>query len=237
MARVVGNLTGVVDGESLYQKFCVPPPPQNFTDQQPPIPPFTGLNTTVQIPFYPKPQVAASDASISAYYLPSHSDVGVIAMPGFNPMIPSEFQAVMQTMLAEMQRDGKDKLIVDLSVNGGGSILQGFDAFRQLFPTTQDQSMARYRIHDGLMEAAQAVRAILPENFDPNTASFAQLNLYETHYNFKLDRSLAGTHFFSLPDKFTGLSIGQANYSNLFQWDVSCFIEILDCLHIVLTNK
>jgi C-terminal processing protease CtpA/Prc len=55
-------------------------------------------------------------------------------------------QAVIQTMIAEMRRDGKTKLIVDLQGNGGGVILNGFDAFRQLFPQTQDVMFARQRM-------------------------------------------------------------------------------------------
>lgn len=58
----------------------------------------------------------------AGYYLngTANKDVGVLSFNSFEPNTPAEFQAVVQTMLAEMKRDGKTKLIIDLQGNGGG---------------------------------------------------------------------------------------------------------------------
>ncbi|KUJ19611.1 uncharacterized protein LY89DRAFT_780523 [Mollisia scopiformis] len=149
MARVPGNFSGVTDGESAFQKFCTNPTAvQVAAPAPPPFEPGDPVNNTARLKGYPIAQVSSSDGQISGYYLTSagHNDVGVISMNSFEPNTPAEFQAVIQTMLAEMKRDGKTKLVVDLKGNGGGIIINGYDAYRQLFPQTQDVLFARQRI-------------------------------------------------------------------------------------------
>lgn len=231
VARVIGNLTGITDGESLYQKFCKGPTvaPINFLSPSSinltTSPPFTGLPSpsNITVVGYPKPQVVSSDLLVSGYYLnkTEYKDVGVLAIQSFNPGSPQEFQAVVQTMLAEMKRDGKNKLIIDLSINGGGSVLQGFDTFRQLFPTIQDQVMGRFRKQPGLIEMVQSTSDLLPSPLDVNTATYEQLILKTSHYNYLFDQSLGNSHFKSISDKFDGPTFNGDNYSNIFQFDVS----------------
>lgn len=44
------------------------------------------------------------------------------------------FQVVNTAFLNAAKAAGKTKLIVDVQGNGGGTILQGYDLFKQLFP-------------------------------------------------------------------------------------------------------
>jgi hypothetical protein len=52
---------------------------------------------------------------------------------------------VISKFLAASKAAGKTKLIIDLQGNGGGSIPNGFDAFKQLFPTIQPFGATRFR--------------------------------------------------------------------------------------------
>ena len=129
LGNVIGDFTGVTDGESFYAKFCNPI--QTPTDTtSPPAP-----SATV-VPGYPSPVVVSSDFYASGYFLNSteNADVAVLALLTFDPNIPREFQAVIQKFLAAAKAAGKTKLIIDTAANGGGIILNGYDAFRQLFP-------------------------------------------------------------------------------------------------------
>lgn len=182
-ARVLGNFTGVVDGESAFQKFCTNQPTVS-TGTSAPVPVFTpgsAVNRTARVKGFPVPQVISSDLSVAGYYLKSagNTDVGVISLPSFEPNTPAEMQAVIQTMLAEMKRDGKTKLIVDLQGNGGGIILNGYDAFRQLFPQTQEIVMARQRVQPGLTALATESSA-RTANFSATTSDIDTLSLVST---------------------------------------------------------
>ena len=131
VSGVIGDFTGVTDGDSFYQKFCNPnPPPSNTTTTPTPTP-----SATI-VPGYPPPVVISHDYIVSGYYLNSteNSDVAVLSMITFEPKIPREFQSVVQNFLADAKAAGKTKLVIDVSANGGGIILQGYDTFRQLFP-------------------------------------------------------------------------------------------------------
>lgn len=136
MARVIGNFSGVIDGESFYQKFCTgpaPTAPSNSTPTVPTLPP----TATTTAHGYPTPVVISSDQQVSGYFLdddPAYEDVAVLSMVSFEPNFPVEFQSVIQTLISDAKAAGKTKLVIDLSSNGGGIILTGYDAFRQLFP-------------------------------------------------------------------------------------------------------
>lgn len=97
-------------------------------------------------PGYPTPIEITDDAVVSGYYLngTGYSDVAVISLLAFESESFSEFQAVAQKFFADAVRDGKTKLVVDLSANGGGYILQGYDLFRQLFPNIVQDGYTRW---------------------------------------------------------------------------------------------
>jgi hypothetical protein len=203
-ARISGNFTGVVDGESAFQKFCtIPVTAQVASVSQPSFKPGNAVNRTAQVKGYPKPQVISSDLTAAGYYLKSaaNSDVGVLSLNSFAPDIPAELQAVVQTMLAEMKRDGKTKLIIYLQGNGGGIIVNGYDAFRQFFPQTQEIVFARQRAQPGFNALAQE-SSDQTSNFSATTSDFDTLNLAENHFNFRFDLNQARKPFTSFPDKF-----------------------------------
>ena len=128
---VIGDFTGVTDGDSFYEKFCNPnPPPSNTTTPAAPAPSGTGPVG------YPSPIVVSNDNIASGYFLNSteNSDVAVLSLLTFDPTVPADFQRTIQDLISAAKAAGKTKLVIDLSANGGGIILNGYDAFRQLFP-------------------------------------------------------------------------------------------------------
>lgn len=235
-ARITGNFTGVTNGESAFQKFCNPPPVVAAPVQAAPAPqPFNSssvLNNRVNLKGFPKPQVAASDGSASGYYLKSqaNSDVGVLFLPSFEPGTPAEYQAVIQTMLAEMKRDGKTKLIVDMQGNGGGVILNGFDTFRQLFPQIQDKMNARQRI-GSIYQTLQEVTNQKFANFSiasapsKTDADLTLIDQSQSHWNVNFDLDQARNKFTTVPSKFGPTTVNGDTMTNLQQWDwVSIFL-------------
>ena len=140
-AEVVGNFEGVVDGKTLYERFCTGPhlqavqfdeerdPQDPQAPEPPPLPP-AAKNPAHG---YPMPQVISSDYQVSGYFLngTGYEDVAVLSILSFSPGSPAEFQSVIQKLITDAKAAGKTKLVIDLSSNGGGNILTGYDAFRQ----------------------------------------------------------------------------------------------------------
>lgn len=142
-------------------------------------------------------------------------------MNGFAPNIPAEFQAVMQTMLAEMKRDGKTKLVVDLQGNGGGVIINGFDSFRQLFPATQDRVLARQRIGPTYSILSRVVSDQLGNSTVQGTLDPTRVNLIQSPFNVNFDLSQNRSAFKSFAEKFGPFPVNGDQFSGLQQnnWD------------------
>ena len=123
--------------------------------------------------------VISSDHVVSGYFLdsPGYTDVAVLSMLTFEPELPAEFQYVVQTFIADAKAAGKTKMIIDVSANGGGYILQGYDTFRQFFPQIEQAGYTRYRYTEALQLMADQYAIAIPANYSPATATDEQIQL------------------------------------------------------------
>jgi hypothetical protein len=100
---------------------------------------------------------------VSGYYIndTNYNDVAVLVLPGFSPVVidpDSEVspavlgfvaaQKVLRDFFADAVKEKRQKLVIDLRGNGGGTIDLGFELFKQLFPTVEPYGAARYRAHE-----------------------------------------------------------------------------------------
>ncbi|KAJ8071606.1 hypothetical protein OCU04_001929 [Sclerotinia nivalis] len=217
-ANVKGDFTGVTDGKSFYQKFCVPTTTKS-------------VEATVAAPAaaivtatgYPTPVVITNDTIVGGYYLsdPGFEDVAVLTLLAFESESIAEFQAVSQTFLAGAVRDGKTKLIVDLQANSGGYILQGYDQFRQLFPDIVQDGNSRMRETDTFLTIAKIFSEDIPADYDPNTASSDLIEKYETWFNYRFDYNTTNQPFLTFEDKFAPHVYKDDNYTNLMRWNLN----------------
>jgi hypothetical protein len=101
-----------------------------------PIPPPLPITAIIPAHGYPSPPVITADQQISSYFLdgPAYSDVAVLSTLSFAPNFLVGFQSVIEMLISDAKAAGKTKMIIDLSSNGGGDILLGYDAFHQFFP-------------------------------------------------------------------------------------------------------
>ena len=217
LGGVLGDFTGVTDGESFYAKFCNPnPPPSNVTAAPTPTP------TATIVPGYPPPVVISPDAIVSGYYLNSteNSDVAVLSMITFEPAIPRNFQIAVQKFIADAKAAGKKKLVIDVSANGGGYILVGYDTFRQLFPQIVQDGYTRFRNIEAIQLIADQYAVAIPANYSPATASADMINMYESFANYRYDYNLTDQPFESVPAKFGPVQYNGDNFTNIIRWDL-----------------
>lgn len=187
-----------------------------------------GYNEQSSIPIphdpidYPAAVVASRDNSISGYYLQDElADVAVLSVLSFQPSSVAEFQAVAQTFLADAVRDGKKKLVVDLSANNGGYVLSGYDLYRQIFPQTEQVGYTRYRENELLLSYANISKKLVPTNFDPDTASTTQILAHELSWDYLYDLNTTGQHFPSFEAKFGPRPYKGSNFTALQSWDLN----------------
>ncbi|KHN96542.1 pyridine nucleotide-disulfide oxidoreductase family protein [Metarhizium album ARSEF 1941] len=215
-AAVVGDMTGVMDGPSMYKKFCTPLPLKPNMASVSAI-----ANATV--PGYPKPVIASSDGVVSGYYLSGAGldDVAVLYLMSFEPKSPAEFQAVVSDFLREAKAAGKTKLIVDLQNNGGGYILLGYDFFRQLFPSVVQDGNSRWKQSKSFAALARYISDAV-QGVNPATEANSDLiEMYETWWNYRYDLDVENKNFATFADKFQPHVRKDTDYTNLMRWNLS----------------
>ena len=125
-------------------------------------------NQLSTLPGYPSP-VAGSvspGAYVSGYFLQDVNDTAVLVMPTFSPGSYSNqlgFQAAVRNFLQACQTHNKERLIIDIRQNVGGSVNLVYDAFGQLFPNQKPYSGTRIRTFDAANIVGE-VLSNLPSN-------------------------------------------------------------------------
>ncbi|QPH04751.1 hypothetical protein C2857_002008 [Epichloe festucae Fl1] len=218
LAEVVGNMTDVVDGPTMYKKFCSPVP-MNATTAAVPNP--AAANSSLI--GYPKPVIATQDGTITGYYLSGEglNHVAVIALTSFAPKSFAEFQAVTSDFLREASAAGKKKLVIDFQNNPGGYILLGYDFFRQLFPKTVQDGNSRWKQSKSFASLARVVSDAV-KNVNPATETDHDLlQAYMSVGNYRYDLNLTDENFATFADKFAPRVYKNTEYTALMRWNVS----------------
>lgn len=232
-ADVVGNFNGVVDGPSMYQKYCTGPHQayvaynNTMVIQAPTPPPLPPTGKTA--PYgYPPPQIVSSDLQISGYFLndSAYSDVAVLSMLSFEPNFPVEFQSTIQTLISDAKAAGKTKIIVDLSGNGGGNLLTGYDAFRLFFPNITQDGFSRLRQHDAVKIMSKEISKYAA-NFTTASNNAEDYFTYESVLNYRFDLNFTNNNFSTYDDKFTTTTkFNGDEFTPLLRWNMEDPVSI-----------
>jgi hypothetical protein len=223
---VPGNFSGVVDGDSFYQTFCTGPHlvplPATLTY---PVQPTPTLPPTATVPAfgYPTPVIISGDDQVSGYFLDddsNYADVAVLSMLSFEPEFPMEFQSVVQTFILDAKAYSKTKLAIDLSGNGGGVILIGYDTFCQLFPSIIQDGFTRFREHEAFNILSEQISAY-SAGFDAATADPEQILAYESVTDHHYDLNETDGNFLIYADKFAPQVWNGDNFTNIIRWNLS----------------
>ena len=110
---------------------------------------------------FPNSVSKASDDSISGYFLdqPDGKDVAVLYIPIFQPA-SDEFSDVATDFVQKAKAAGREKLVIDLSTNYGGTIDYGLDLFKLFFPNKEMYTATRFRAHEAMDLVGQALAQV-----------------------------------------------------------------------------
>ncbi|KAI8199803.1 Peptidase S41 family protein ustP [Colletotrichum sp. SAR 10_76] len=180
------NFTDIKNGEDYYNKFCNPvmvstnvlSEASNIRTQSRAKSPMALSPSVAPIDGYPVPEVRDKGINATAGYFlngTGYDDVAVLAVSSFAPpetvdsfAYLNDFQQTVEKFLAASQKAGKKKLVIDVTANGGGFILAGFDLFAQLFPTVSRFQANNLRLPSSVNTLARLAAAI-PADFKPKT--------------------------------------------------------------------
>lgn len=203
-ARVRYNFRGINSGEDLAKEWF------NYgsaasaqaTSEEADDVSTTAFGATA--PGYPDPVSIGPLNLINGYYIngEGYEDTAVLSVPNFvgTGVAQVAFQKLSQEFLPKALADGKTKLILDLQANGGGTILQGYDLFKQLFPDLDPYGANRYRAIEAtdLIGQSYSGRASLAPRGSNSSLSSAQSSYFDYHTDMTVD----GEPFKSWAEKF-----------------------------------
>jgi hypothetical protein len=230
-ARVLVDFAGITSGEDVYKKYFTPPDSTFNLVEGPKVKPTetasVASTAATPAPGYPSPIFREAHNLIGGYFLddPAYADVAVLSVPSFVGEDDAEisFQQTGQNFIAAAKAAGKTKLIVDVSANAGGTILQGYDLFKQLFPTTDPYAAAdRLRAHQAVEligEVFSNVSGRYPRNMDQDPTI---IDTESAPLDYKSDINvLTGTHFNSWKEKYGPMPIHDDFFTHTWRWDLS----------------
>jgi hypothetical protein len=144
------DFSGVVGGGSFYQSFCnvtAKAMAQETSSSAPaPQPSSTGAQDPNSLrPQYPSAIAISNDASLAGYFLEDEPSVAVLSVTGMSETEQPSVQQSLAKFLDQCRQKNKTHLIVDVSQNGGGTVLVAYDILKQLFPTIEPYLGAQFR--------------------------------------------------------------------------------------------
>lgn len=175
--------------------------------------------TAAASPGYPDPVVPGPVGLINGFYInaPGYEDVAVLQVPSFvgSGAGGPAFQKTTQTFLPKALADGKTKLIIDLQANSGGTILQGYDMFKQLFPSLEPYGGSRFRYTEAADLIGMGLNAFLSGSPRPSP-NYTVQTLQESYFDYRMDMTADGKPFQSWGQKAGPVTVNGGTLTNAF---------------------
>ncbi|KAJ4369800.1 hypothetical protein N0V83_005564 [Neocucurbitaria cava] len=176
-------------------------------------------------PGYPAPVVAGPQNLINGFYVdaPGYEDVAVLQVPNFVGSTAAEvpFQRLTRDFIPKALADGKTKLIIDLQANGGGTILQGYDMFKQLFPELDPYGANRYRATEAADLIGQSYSAYASQFERVSSVNSTVLQAQASYFDYHNDMTVDEKPFSSWEEKFGPQEANGDKYTTLNRWNLS----------------
>lgn len=223
-AVLTQNFTGIKSGEDVYYKFVNLP-------EYVPAPNEPTSMTPVPAPGYPPPVVKEYNNYIGGYFVdePGYEDIAVLSMPSFvgDGPAPGSFQAVGLDFLYKSKQAGKTKLIIDVSINGGGTVHEGYNLFAELFPHLVPYGATRFRAHEAYNIMGNFISNVSGPVYPPDdTGRYEIDNFLGTPFDYRADVNESYAPFTSWQEKFGPRQFEGDEFTPILRWNLSDFYGI-----------
>ncbi|RKK17114.1 hypothetical protein BFJ67_g17839, partial [Fusarium oxysporum f. sp. cepae] len=234
----IANFTNIGSGEDVHKAFEIPPTVTTETTSIASTTPSASASATTsseegkqpteevmeRIPGYPYPVVKNSKNNIAGYFLndTGFEDTVVLSVLSFLPanFDPSsggdlnttefvlEAEQVVVELFKKAKEDNRDKLIIDLSANGGGSVTLAEELYRLLFPDGEFTGFNRYRANRALEASSEAsykalVKALITQtSYLPINSTYHAIKTGKEWFGpYRLERNAKVTEAYQLDKK------------------------------------
>ncbi|KAK5075522.1 hypothetical protein LTR64_001729 [Lithohypha guttulata] len=230
-ARVQVPFRYINNGSDLYLNYVNSPLPSStasnrLADAIQFSAPATATSPTVYPrPGYPPPVVNSKTFNnVAGYYLdePGYEDVAVLAVASF--VGTSDYQNVVYSFLDQASKAGKTKLVIDTSANGGGTIMQGYNLFLNLFPGIVPYGATRFRSHEAFNLIGETVsERMFYYPFDYHDPPNWVWNDFAggVPFNYRADVDVNYTNFDSWQDKNPPSTFMGDDFTSVIRWNLS----------------
>jgi hypothetical protein len=232
---VLQPFTGIQTGQDVYNQYLAPPPVTTTS----PVPTNTPKPTSTPAPGYPPPVIRQQNNLIGGYYLsgPAYSSVAVLSVPSFVGLFTEEasFQDTATKFIAAAVAAGKTKLVIDVSANGGGAIPQGYNLFKNLFPSLEPYGATRFRAHEAFNIMGETVSAAAGPKYPWDNLTAIVLGVenstvlddfYATPFDYRADLDINGSDFTSWAEKYGPHEYNGDLFTSIIRWNLSDPTEI-----------
>ena len=240
-ATVQVDFSSVHDGESFYQRFCTgndgSSTPAASTETTP-----SGFSSAVSelpvvrtaTPGYPLPVIRHPQNLIAGYYLNS-SSYNKVAILGISNFVNSDgepeqtnFQRTSQEFIRLARLGGKTKIILDLRGNPGGTILQAFGLFMQLFPQLEPWGASRFRAFNTFNAIGEQISSLSEAYYGGiNTTAIYQNATGREPFDYHLLLDARSRNFSNWSGLYGPVSIpGRDNFTHLLRYNMSSSLLI-----------
>ncbi|KAM3422157.1 hypothetical protein BST61_g2527 [Cercospora zeina] len=253
-ARVLQAFDSIRTGEDIYKTYFSPPSESllnayqiatsaqsSTTSSTSTTPKATSKSTSATVsattapatpplpaPGFPRPFVREGNNTNAGFFLEGegYDDVAVLSAQSFIALIEEQipFQAVNTYFINEAKARNKTKLIIDVSANGGGTILQGYDLFKQLFPHILPYGGHRFRAHEAMDILGQEISdfsgRVENRSLDLNETAVYYVS---SSWNYRTDTTVNYTNFDCWAQKFGPDTFGPGadNFTSMQRWNLS----------------
>jgi hypothetical protein len=163
---------------------------------------------------------------------PAYSSVAVLSVPSFVGLFTAEasFQDTAAQFIAAAVAAGKTKLVIDVSANGGGSILQSYNLFKNLFPSLEPYGTTRFRAHKAFNIMGKTVSAAAGPNYPWDNLTAIVLGVenstvldhfYATPFDYRADLDIIGNNFRSWAEKYGPHEHNGDFFTSIIRWNLS----------------
>lgn len=176
-------------------------------------------------PGYPPATVPGPANLINGFFIntPGHEDIAVLQVPNFvgSTAYEIEFQETTRNFIPKALAAGKTKLIIDLQANGGGTILQGYDLFKQLFPDEDPYGASRFRAIEAVDLIGKAYSSFASQSPRVEGTNYTVQNAQTSWFDYHTDMNVKGEPFQSWAEKFGPEEVNGDKYTTLARWNLS----------------
>lgn len=155
LASFRGKHFNYTSGDAFYKDLCLnTPSPTNSTSTSAPSSAPSELATKFPKNF-PEAVFSVPGNLIAGFYPEKMNDTAVLYIPTFEPTgnknqtneLTDAFVEGFQKFLGNAPKDGKTRLVIDMTGNPGGETVLGYNLYANLFPDKEITGYVNYRAH------------------------------------------------------------------------------------------